>query len=134
MSLGNVLLVLAVYVLAVARITRLVNYDVIFDPVRLWVARRASTSATAAGEANANGMPTEYTAATRRYHRWTVASDFLACPWCIGMWAALATAPLVLHILAWPLWAWVPVALATSHLIGIQDRWVSEPLEIIDEG
>lgn len=133
MSLGYVLLVLGIYVLTVATITRLINYDVVLDPLRLWVARRISTAQAAAGEAEMNGMPTEHAAATRRARRWTVVYDFLACPWCVGMWIALFTAPAVLHVLAWPLWAWLPVALATRHLVGIGDRWVSESFQITQE-
>lgn len=130
MSLGHTLLVVAIYVLMVATITRLINYDVILDPARLWIARRASTSHDAAGEAELNSMPNEAIAATRRYRRWNVLSDFLACPWCVGMWIALATTPAVIHVLAWPLWTWLPVALATRHLVGIGDRWVADPFEI----
>ena len=77
-------------------------------------------------------MPTEFLAAQRRYRRWTTLSDFLACPWCVSMWIAAATTPVVLHVIGWPLWAWLPVALATRHLVGIQDRWVAEPFDIED--
>lgn len=132
MSLGHTLLVLAIYVLAVATITRLINYDVILDPLRLWIARRASAAHEAAGEAEMNGAPTMAIAATRRHRRWNVLSDFLACPWCVGMWIALFTAPAVIHVLAWPLWSWVPVALAARHLVGIGDRWVSDPFTITE--
>ena len=132
MSLGHTLLVLAIYVLTVATITRLINYDVILDPARLWIARRASTAHSAAAEAELNRMPTEAATATRRHRRWNVLSDFLVCPWCVGMWIALATAPIVIHVLAWPLWTWLPVALATRHLVGIGDRWVSDPFTIAE--
>lgn len=133
MSLGHVALIVVVYLLAVARVTRLVNYDRIFDPARLWVARRASNAATAAGEAEANNMPTEHISAVRRYQRWTVVSDFLACPWCVGMWAAAGTAWIPLYHPTNQVAVYLGVALAVSHLIGFGDRFVAEDLEIVDE-
>ena len=93
MSLGHILLILSIYVLTVASVTRLVNYDVIFDPIRLWPARRASVAKAAALEAEANGMPVEHAAATKRLARWLLVCDFLACPWCVSMWVAAAAAP-----------------------------------------
>jgi len=133
MSLGNILLVLTGYVLTVASLTRLVNYDRIFDKVRLWPARRASVAATAAREAEANNMPTEHVAAVRRYQRWVTLSDFLACPWCVSPWIAAPCAPVPIQVIGWPLWTLIPLVLATRYLVGIADRWVSEPYEIVDQ-
>lgn len=134
MSLGHTLLILSIYVLTVASVTRLVNYDVIFDPIRLWPARRASVAHTAAKEAEANGMAVEHAAAMKRYTRWVLVCDFMACPWCVSMWVAAATAPAVILLTGWSWWTLPPLALSARYLVGFCDRWVSEDLTIVDKG
>lgn len=109
--MGFTLLVLAIYVLVAARVTRLVNYDTVLDPLRLWLARKVS-----AGN-----------------RKWLLLVEFMACPWCVGMWASVALAPLAIHVLAWPWWTWAVLPWAASHLVGIGDRWVSDPLEIVED-
>lgn len=86
-------LVLVVYVLAVARLTRLVNSDSVLDRVRVWVVRRFGP-----------GSGSVY---------------FLSCPWCVGFWVALLGAPAAVAVVGWPWWSGVPVALAASHLVGV---------------
>lgn len=119
MSLGYVLLVLAIYVLAVARIVRLVNHDTVADGVRLIIARRAANADQAATEAEQFGQIVR--AETLRQHqaRWNTLLYFIQCPWCVGWWLALATAILPVLIIGWPWWTLFGVAFATSHLIGI---------------
>jgi hypothetical protein len=87
------MLILAIYVLTVARLTRLVNADIILDPLRVVVARRYGSDSTA--------------------------SYFLGCPWCVGLWLSLLLAIPVIAILAWPWWALIPVGLACSHIVGL---------------
>lgn len=93
MSLGFQLLALAVYVLAVMRLTRLVNADTIFDPMRIAVARRYGPASTLV--------------------------EFLACPWCVGMWFALLLAIPAVSFLGWPWWTVVPLGLACSQIVGM---------------
>lgn len=112
----NELLILALWVLVVARLTRLVNYDTVLDPLRLAVARRIST-------AQREGTTT----------RWSKLAEFMACPWCVSMWIAAATAPAAITVLDWPLWTWTALPFAASHLVGIGDRWVADPLEIVED-
>lgn len=128
MTLGSILLVLALYVLVAARVTRLVNYDTVLDPIRLWIATRASS---AKDQADAATTVEEQTTAFRRYLRWTAVADFQACPWCIGFWVCVALAPVPILIIGWPLWAWAILPWAASHLVGIGDRWVGEDVEIV---
>ena len=90
----TVLIVTAViYVLAVARLTRLVNADIILDPLRVAVARRYGTDSTL--------------------------SYFLGCPWCVGLWLSLLLAIPVVAFLGWSWWTLIPVGLACSHLVGL---------------
>lgn len=103
MSLGTVILVLAVYVLAVMRIVRLINYDTVLDWLRIAVARRAR----------------EDTRSEAERARWSTAEYFLSCPWCVGFWVCLATAIVPVMIVGWPWWALFGVALAGSHLVGV---------------
>lgn len=104
MGLGMVVLVLLLYALSVARLTRLVNADTITDPVRLYVARRARDTGDRSDAERA---------------RWATLSYFLSCPWCVGFWLALALAYVPTRLVGWPAWALVPVALAASHLTGV---------------
>ena len=115
-DLGKTLLVLVMYVLVAARLTRLVNYDTVLDPVRLWLARRISAARREGGVS-----------------RWTLAADFMSCPWCVGFWMSVFLAPAVILILGWPWWTLAALPFAASHLVGIGDRWVSDPLEIVED-
>lgn len=110
MSLGFVILVLVVYVLALMRLTRLVNADTITDPIRIAVARRARD---------------EDRSQTERA-RWSTAEYFLACPWCVSMWLAFGTVWLPLFFSANPVVRYVAVALAVSHLVGLFARFASD--------
>jgi hypothetical protein len=117
-DMGHTLLVLTIYVLVAARLTRLVNYDTVLDPVRLWVARRISARQNPDG-----GKPTPT--------RWATVADFMSCPWCVGFWVSLALAPAAILLLGWPWWSLATLPFAASHLVGIGDRWVADPLEIV---
>lgn len=119
MSVGNSTLVLAVYVLAVARLTRLVNFDVVADPARVWVARRAAGTRSALIEAESAGHATMAAYLSRREGRWNTAAYLLGCPWCIGFWVGAASSWIPVTVIGWPWWASVAVALACSHLVGI---------------
>lgn len=106
----NIGLVLAIYVFAVMRLTRLIIADTILDARRIAVARKA--------------RDVERSAAERR--RWVVFSDFLACPWCVGMWLSLVGAIAAVLILGWPWWAFLPVGLACSQIIGMAAPWFQD--------
>jgi hypothetical protein len=101
--LGWSILVLVVYALACARVTRLINSDTILDAPRLAIARRAHDD---------DSSPAE-----RR--RWSTALYFVQCPWCVGFWVCLVSAVVPVLVIEWPWWALLPVALAASHLIGV---------------
>ncbi|QGH80018.1 membrane protein [Gordonia phage NHagos] len=91
-SLGYAIFVLVIYVLAVMRLVRLINFDTVLDGVRV--------------------------AVVRVFGRESKAVYFIGCPWCVGFWVSLATAylPVALTGLAW--WWTFLIALATSHLVG----------------
>jgi Protein of unknown function (DUF1360) len=114
------ILILVIYALAVARITRLINGDTILDRPRLWIAAREKQHREVADAIKIDPSQVK----TLEYHesiarRWSTALYFVQCPWCVGMWLTLAT--------AWiPLWyadnavaRYLGVALAASHLIGV---------------
>lgn len=86
-------LVLAVYTLAIMRLTRLINYDAILDRPRSALVRFV------------RGNPTVV--------------YFISCPWCVGFWLCAATAwvPLWHHDNA--VARYVAVALAASMVIGL---------------
>jgi hypothetical protein len=133
LSLGCAVLVLVLYTLAVARVTRLVNADTILDPFRIWLAGRVRANKTAAIMTRERALPgaESYDDAAAR---WTVALEFTQCPWCVGMWAALAAAYLPVWLIGWPWWALLPVGLAASHLVGVSARFAdTEDISIEDD-
>jgi hypothetical protein len=101
--MGHTLLILAVYVLACARLTRILNGDTILDPVRLWIAGRSLDLDRSASEKQ----------------RWGKLLYWVECPWCAGLWICLLSAYLPVWLIGWPWWALFPVGLAASHLIGV---------------
>ncbi|OHU29032.1 DUF1360 domain-containing protein [Mycobacteroides chelonae] len=137
LGLGHAILILVIYVLAVMRLVRLINYDTVLDPLRLWIARRASTAQTASKEAFLAEQPVIAQAHARRMGRWNVLAYFLGCPWCVGFWLSLATGVLPVRIIGWPWWAFAPVALACSYLVGLVAPVSADEMEIVsdeDEG
>lgn len=128
------LIVLSVYALAVARLTRLINSDTILDKPRLGIITRARASRMDANEARALGQDVRATLLERRAHRWATLNYFVQCPWCVGMWLALATAIVPVALLDWPWWTFLPVALATSHLVGVCARFAdTEEIEVQED-
>lgn len=85
--------VLALFVLTTARLTRLINADVILDPLRIAVARRRGPDSTL--------------------------SYFLSCPWCVGLWLSLLLAIPTVAVLGWPWWSLIPLGLSGSHVVGL---------------
>lgn len=132
-SLGTIVLILVVYVLAVARITRLINYDKITDQLRLWPARQAAKAKAAADEAADAGQVTTEELLRRTQERWFIVLEFLGCPWCVGWWISLASAVVPVQLIGWPWWSVFGVALAASHLVGISDPLAAdEDIEIVN--
>jgi drug/metabolite transporter (DMT)-like permease len=89
-------LVLAVYALAVARITRLVTDDKIFDKPRNKILAAAP-----------DDSKTAY---------------FVTCAWCVSIWVAAAVAPIA-YLWGTHPWSFIPaLALAFSYLAGLLNR------------
>lgn len=132
-SLGYTILILVVYVLAVMRLVRLINYDTILDPLRLWIARKARAAAVAAAEVNAGGMPAQFILWDRRMARWNTLAHFLKCPWCVGFWISLGTAVIPVLILGWPWPSLFAIALAASYLAGLAAPLTEDDMDIVDD-
>lgn len=135
MALGEIVLILVVYVLAVARVTRLINADAVADRLRVWVAGRARHHYRVAAELQPHADKDESFQHHRRVmRRWDRAAYFLSCPWCVGMWIGLAGAGVVVVLVGWPAWAVLPVGLACSHLVGVFAFTANtEDIDITDE-
>lgn len=88
-------LVLGIYVLAVMRLTRLINSDTILDTPRIAIARIFGPGSKVV--------------------------EFFNCPWCVGMWIALPGAVGVGVILGWTWWADPVVGLACSQIVGMAE-------------
>lgn len=131
----DVFAVAVVYVLAVARVTRLVNADVVFDPVRLWVARRLSGVSRAAEECEFSGRDGLAARLRRVQGRWGAVTYFLGCPWCVSVWLAAATAWIPLWFAGNRVAVYAGVVLAVSHVVGVGARWADdgEDIEIVSE-
>lgn len=118
MSLGHTILVLVIYVLAVASVVRLINYDTILDFVRIAISSRAEAAYTAAGEAETMQQPVIAAEHMKRMGRWNTCLHFMACPWCVSFWVALPTSYVPVSLIGWPAWALIPVTLATRYVVG----------------
>ncbi|WP_409428384.1 DUF1360 domain-containing protein [Mycobacterium sp. SMC-11] len=118
-SFGHTLLILAIYVLAVARLTRLINFDIVLDPLRMWISGRAATAKQASNDASVAEQKVAADTAIRRMIRWNTLASFLSCPWCVGFWISLAGAAVPVRLLGWQWWCVIPVAFACSHLVGV---------------
>lgn len=130
---GHAVLVLVIYVLAVMRLTRLINADTIADPIRLYPAGKVRENTLAQHEARAHGRTTEAAMYAKHERRWSLIFEFVQCPWCVGWWVAIAGAIVPVWFIGWPWWAVFPVALATSHLVGICARFAdTEEIDIED--
>lgn len=83
----------AIYVLVVVRLTRVINFDVVFDPIR--------------------------SALVRVFKGSPMAVYVITCTWCMSMWVALALCPFPAIVLGlnW-LWA-IAFALAASTIAGL---------------
>lgn len=87
-------LILIVWVLAVARLTRLVTRDKFpFEPFRKWATERLGTKSRL--------------------------TYLVHCSWCTSIWIAFATAPAVVALSGVSWWWWPFLALAASYLTGM---------------
>ena len=107
--MASTVIVLGIYVLAVMRLTRLVNADTILDPIRIRVAHRYGPASTHV--------------------------EFLGCAWCVGMWLSLLLAIPTIIVLGWAWWMLIPLGLACSQIVGMfaplysDDEIEFEPIE-----
>jgi hypothetical protein len=125
--------ILFVYALAVARVTRLIAADRITEAPRRWLAERLWAPKIPADEANRR-LPAlvEHSglAAAQRYLAWERLENgaepplsvyLLSCPWCASIYVAAVAAPLAWFWGSSP-WLLVPaIALAFSYVTG----WLS---------
>lgn len=89
-------------VVAVARLVRLVNVDVLLEPVRAWVERTAGPD-------------------SRRAY-------LMTCPWCASIWIAAAVMPAA-YAVAGTSYTWVEVVfsiLAASYAAGLADKYTED--------
>jgi hypothetical protein len=127
------ILVLIVWVLAVARLTRLINGDKVTDLLRTYPADRIAAANDRQDEALAVGNVATAAREMMVAGRWDKALYFVGCPWCVGMWLSFGT--------AWaPLWLadnrvvqYVAIALAASHLIGVCARFADTEEIVIEK-
>lgn len=106
------LFTLALWVLALARVTRLIVADKLTDFLRIWAYKRSR-----GGE--------------------SYLTYFLQCPWCVSMWLGFGTAWVVWLVADWPGYLYPLVALAGSYAVGVLATNL-EPhddidVEIVDE-
>lgn len=119
MSLGQGILIILTYLLAVMRITRLINADVILDRIRDVPMNKAHRARVDMNAARRSGQNETADRLEKQSRRWSTTLYFLECPWCVGMWVCLATAWVPMYYWQNPLVQYIGVALAASHLIGV---------------
>lgn len=86
-------LILGLWVLALARLTRLLIADEITDGIRARV--------------------------FTRYGQHSRQGYFATCPWCVGLWLSLATTPYAIWLTGWSWWLYPLIAGAGSYVVGI---------------
>ncbi|MBF6515238.1 hypothetical protein IU421_13205 [Nocardia cyriacigeorgica] len=86
-------LIFVLWVLAVARATRLITRDKLTEPFRTWVVTRRGVDSQIA--------------------------YLVHCSWCSSIWVAFATAPAAVALSGLSWWLLPIVALAASHLTGL---------------
>lgn len=134
MSLGYVILVLVIFVVVVARITRLINADTILDKPRMWVATKARNAQLVAREAQAHGQTERERIFVSLTRRWETVLYFVQCPWCVSMWVAWGVGFVPVLLIGWPLWTVLPLGLMASHLVGVCARFAdTEEMDIEDD-
>jgi hypothetical protein len=122
-------LVLLVYALAVARVTRLVNSDRITERPREWLLDRVWTRAWMPWAAIEHPEEDEHMQRNRARHMGSAAradgaeppllAYLVACPWCVSIYVGAAAAPLVWFWGSSP-WLAIPaLALAFSQATGL---------------
>lgn len=132
MTLATVI-VAVVWVLAVMRVTRLVNSDTVLDRPRLAVITRARASRADALESRALGQDVRAELLERRAQRWATFTYFIQCPWCVSMWVAVLTAWVPLYAADNPVAQYLGAALAASHLVGVCARFAdTEEIEVTE--
>jgi|WetSurMetagenome_2_1015567.scaffolds.fasta_scaffold03559_8 hypothetical protein len=107
-------LIICMYALAVARITRLITHDVISEPIRTAIIRkfdpikRAHRFAVyALGDIGGNGD-----------------GDHSGCPWCVSIWISVLTAPIVVHWQHSTITAAALLAMAASQVTGLISEYI----------
>lgn len=86
-------LILGLWVVALARLTRFLIRDGITDFIRVWV--------------------------FGRYGAHSMAGELAICPWCVGLWLSLASTPYVIWLTEWSWWLYPLIAGAGSYVVGI---------------
>ncbi|QPX62123.1 membrane protein [Mycobacterium phage Indlovu] len=134
MDNGYAVLVLIVWVLAVMRLTRLINGDKITDRLRLWPANKIRTGQLARAEALGHGQLNRAAEAEEHIQRWDKVLYFIECPWCVSMWVAFGSAWVPLFYSENVVARYFGVALAASHLVGVLARFAdTEEIDIEDD-
>lgn len=113
------LLTLVIFVLAVARVTRLINGDKILDRLRLYPANKLREATLLIHESRQHDYPIAEAKYQRSAERWDKAMYFVSCPWCVGLWISIGFAWVPLFFAHNPVAQYVGVALAASHLVGV---------------
>lgn len=135
LDVSHQILILVVYVLAVARVTRLINADTIMDWLRAIPMRRAHDARQRMNTARRSGQTDTAVVFERASRRWSTVLYFLECPWCVGMWACLATAWIPMFAYDVLALQYLGIALAASHLIGIFAFAANtEEVGVVDDG
>lgn len=87
-------IVMGLWVLSLARVTRLLVADQLTDFLRIWAYHKSKGAET-------------------------YLTYFLKCAWCMSMWLAFGTAWVIWLHVDWPLYLYPLVALSGSYVVGV---------------
>jgi hypothetical protein len=92
--------VMLLWGLGVASVTRLIVSDAIMDWLHEWAYNRQTPHQREQGDG-------------------TKLTYFLECPWCVSLWIAFATAWYPLLLTGWSWWLYPVLALAARYVVGL---------------
>ena len=131
MSLAYQLLAFGLVALLVARITRLINADTILDGFRVWLSEKERLARLHEYQEKSAGREALAKKAARSARRWHAVNYLVYCPWCVSIWLAVPTAPLVAWWVGLPIGFGVMYGFGVSHLVGVFSRYtITEAISI----
>ena len=127
------ILALVIYALCVMRLVRLINADRILDGWRLKLDDKERTALIERVQAKAANQTVAEAKAEKRRARWNAVNYLVTCPWCVSMWLAVPTAPLLFWWIGLPIGFGVMYGFGVSQVVGMAAPSYTDQVAIEDD-